>query len=68
MTVGNARLRSSYEPSTHLSRLNPRPGMAFELPPLPYAYDALEPHFAARTIIQHSASTLPDRPPTFTLI
>lgn len=25
-------------------------------------------HFAARTIIQHSASTLPDHPPTFTLI
>ncbi|MEL7363071.1 MAG: superoxide dismutase [Mn], partial [Bacteroidota bacterium] len=24
--------------------------MAFELPPLPYAYDALEPHIDARTM------------------
>ncbi len=27
--------------------------MAFELPPLPYAYDALEPHFDARTMEIH---------------
>lgn len=27
--------------------------MAYELPPLPYAYDALEPHFDARTMEIH---------------
>lgn len=27
--------------------------MAFELPPLPYAYDALEPHISARTMELH---------------
>ena len=27
--------------------------MAFELPPLPYAYDALEPHIDARTMEIH---------------
>jgi superoxide dismutase, Fe-Mn family len=27
--------------------------MAFELPPLPYAYDALEPHMSARTLRYH---------------
>ena len=27
--------------------------MAFELPPLPYAEDALEPHYSARTISFH---------------
>ena len=27
--------------------------MAFELPELPYAYDALEPHFDARTMEIH---------------
>ena len=31
--------------------------MAFELPQLPYAYDALEPHVDARTMeIHHSVS------------
>lgn len=29
--------------------------MSYSLPPLPYAYDALEPHFDARTMeIHHS--------------
>ncbi len=27
--------------------------MAFELPPLPYAYDALEPYIDARTVELH---------------
>lgn len=31
--------------------------MAHELPALPYAYDALEPHFDARTMKFTTAST-----------
>jgi Fe-Mn family superoxide dismutase len=33
--------------------------MAFELPKLPYAYDALEPHIDARTMEIHHANHHP---------
>ena len=32
--------------------------MAFELPTLPYAYDALEPHIDARTMEIHHGKTM----------
>src|SRR3546814_14664900 len=41
-------------PSSHLrERKKERNGMAFELPPLPYAQDALEPHCSAKTLSFH---------------
>lgn len=48
-------VRPEVRDHTNLNNKKPHTQMAFELPKLPYAYDALEPHIDARTMeIHHS--------------
>jgi len=44
---------TSTSAAVSLAAPNPAPGDAFSLPPLPYAFDALEPHIDAQTMQIH---------------